>query len=430
MTLSPLDAWIAARIGSPLVPLDRTRLAEYQHERLGWLLDYVRTHSPFYRDRIPPGQVPLTDLPFTTSADLRDNGQRMICLPQDQIERIITLPTSGTTGQPKRIHFSAADQELTVDFFRVGMSTLARPGDRVLVLFPSNRPGSVGALLKISLERLGCTVLCADLSAPELELLQQSLAANINIVAGAPSQILRLAAVDDLIRVLPTAQIRAVLSSSDVLYPSARVKIERIWSCEVFDHFGMTETGLGGGVECDCHRGSHLREADLLFEIIDPDTGRALPPGQQGELVFTTLTRDCQPLIRYRTGDIGRLFVDHCPCGSNVMRLEQLGDRPEHRRLLSDGTSLTLSDIGELLTPLPGLLDFTCEISNPSGVDTLTVTAWPVPGAAITLPTLQTALQPLSSRLTIQIDLADPASPPTAANSRIKRILSDHRTIE
>lgn len=429
--VTPLDAWIAERIGRPGQAVERASLDAYQREGLRRILAYVREKSPFYRDRLrhlPSDCVDLRSLPFSTAADIREFGQRMICLPQDEIERIITLPTSGTTGQPKRIYFSAQDQELTVDFFRVGMSTLAKAGDRVLVLFPAERPGSVGALLRIGLERLGCTVTCAGLTLPEAEILQLAKAADVNIVAGAPAQILRLAAVDEFARVLPVAQIRAVLSSSDVLYDSARDRIEQIWGCEVFDHFGMTETGLGGGVECGWHAGSHLREADMIFEVIDPLSGHPLPPGERGELVFTTLSRDAMPLIRYRTGDISRLLAQACRCGSQVMRLEQLGARPEHHHPLADGTVISLADIGEILAGITGLADFSCELRILNGVDTLAVSVFTAPGCDSDIAqTVSSCLRPIEERIPVEVSIQTLSDQNRASNSRVKRVLADRR---
>jgi phenylacetate-CoA ligase len=432
--VTPLDAWIAERIGQPGRAVDRACLDAYHRDGLRRTLGYVRENSPFYRERLshlPAECTDLQSLPFTTAADIREDGQRMICLPQDEIERIITLPTSGTTGQPKRIYFSAQDQELTVDFFRVGMSTLAKAGDRVLVLFPAERPGSVGALLRIGLERLGCTVTCAGLTMPEGEILQLAKAADVNVIAGAPAQILRLAAVDEVARVIPTAQIRAVLSSSDVLYASARDRIERIWGCEVFDHFGMTETGLGGGVECGWHAGSHLREADMIFEIVDPLSGQTLPPGERGELVFTTLSRDAMPLIRYRCGDLSRLLAQPCRCGSQVMRLEQLGARPEHHHPLPDGTVISLADIGEILAGIPGLVDFSCELNCLEGVDTLAVSIFTAPGCDSNIArTIRSCMRPIKQRIPLKVSIQPLSDQNRSANSRVKRVLVDRRKIE
>ena len=90
--------------------------------------------------------------------------------------------------------------------------------------------------------------------------------------------------------------------------------------------------GLGGGVECAAHAGLHLREADLLFEVVDPLTGAPLPVGSEGEIVFTTLTREAMPLIRYRTGDSGSFIAEPCPCGSALRLLATVRERLRRRR--------------------------------------------------------------------------------------------------
>ena len=88
-----------------------------------------------------------------------------------------------------------------------------------------------------------------------------------------------------------------------------RSRIMALWGAAVFDHYGMTETGLGGAVECEAHQGMHIRENDLYFELID------------GELLVTTLTREGMPFIRYRTGDKGSITYEPCPCGSFIPRI-------------------------------------------------------------------------------------------------------------
>lgn len=124
-------------------------------------------------------------------------------------------------------------------------------------------------------------------------------------MVGIPVQVLAMAEHPEADRL--KGVIKSVLLTTDYM-PRAIVKrISRAWDCQVFEHYGMTETGLGGGVDCRAHGGYHLRGADLYYEVVDPQSGAPLPPGQEGELVVTTLTRHAMPLIRYRTSDWGRL---------------------------------------------------------------------------------------------------------------------------
>ena len=378
MKITPLHDWIGSRINHPGETFSRASLEAWQLQRLQSVLGYAREHARFYRDLFasaPQTIHSFNDLavfPFTTADDLRADPLRFVCLPQDEISRIVTLPTSGTSGPSKRVFFSESDQELTVDFFKVGMSTLARAGDRVLILLPGVRPGSVGDLLRIGLERLGCQPVVYGPVDEEEKVLKVILEQNCNVLVGAPVHLHRLARWDEFHHILPAGQIRALLSSTDVLADTIRGNLQTLWGCEVFDHWGMTETGLGGGVECEAHHGVHLREADLYVEIIDPISGRVLPDGEMGEVVFTTLTRTAMPLIRYRTGDLSRLIPGLCPCGSFIKRLERIRQRvnsgvPLHASLL------TLNDLDEALFQIKEILDFSALFRANSGKTELTL---------------------------------------------------------
>jgi phenylacetate-CoA ligase len=116
--------------------------------------------------------------------------------------------------------------------------------------------------------------------------------------------------------------------------------------------------GLGGGVDCRARAGYHLREADLLFEIIDPVTGRPVPDGESGEVVFSTLTRQAMPLLRYRTGDLSRIIPEPCPCGTSLRRMDHVDERLGGRITLPGGQTLLQADFDEALLPIEGLADF------------------------------------------------------------------------
>ena len=126
---------------------------------------------------------------------------------------------------------------------------------------------------------------------------------------------------------------------------SIRRRIENLWECITFNHYGLTETGWGCAVECRARQGCHVKELDLYVEIVD-ENGRVLPDGEWGEIVITTINRMSFPLIRYRTGDEGRILQDICPCGSPLKRIEVLGRLP---RKGAGGVSLRLYDVEDAL---------------------------------------------------------------------------------
>jgi phenylacetate-CoA ligase len=362
--LTPLEPWIAEKIGRAGLPLARADLHAYQLAKLNEMLALAQRRSAHYRRSLGTDGIclsalqQLAELPFTTAEDLKAAPYDFLCASQDEVERIVTLPTSGTTGPPKRILFSAQDQELTRDFFHHGMSTMVEAGDRVLILLPGSLPGSVGELLKEGLERRGVIGIPHGPVTDPARTLRIMDSEAVTALVGVPVQVLLLSRWVSERALGGTVPLRCVLLSTDrVPYVAARA-IEAAWGCEVFNHYGATEMGLGGGVDCRARQGYHLREADLLFEIVDPATGKPVPEGESGEVVFTTLTREAMPLVRYRTGDVSHFVSVPCPCGSTLRRMAHVDDRLDAGVTLPDGTVLRQRDFDEALFSLRGMADF------------------------------------------------------------------------
>ncbi|MCL1895860.1 MAG: AMP-binding protein, partial [Clostridiales bacterium] len=274
-------------------------------------------------------------LPFTTPDELAEHGTRMVCVPASEISRIVTLQqTSGTTGTPKRVFFTEADQELMVDYIHHGLPVMTGPDDAFLVLMPCERPGSVGDLVAIGVERIGSRAIRVGPIPPDgsrdeeiLALMRREGVSSGLATATTAARLAAKSAGDEAI----TNNMRTILLSAQHISDANKTIIEKSWGCKVYEHYGMTEMGLGGAMACETRAGYHPREADLLFEVIDPATGEVLPEGEYGEIVFTTLTRQAMPLIRYRTGDFSRWLTEPCPCGSTLKRLDKVGDRAERK---------------------------------------------------------------------------------------------------
>ena len=429
---TPLDGWVAARLGGA----GRDEIARWQLERLRETLAWAGRRSRWYAERLAGvGEIAslseLPRVPFTTPEDLRQRGAEMLCVSQAEVARVVTFQSSGTTGAPKRVFFTVAEQEATVDFFAHGMSTLVGRGDRVLILLPGATPGSVGALLASALERIGARPIphgfVRDLPEAAAVLRRE----RPTSLVGVPVHALALARFAEASGVAPAP--RTALLSTDHVPRCVVAELRRIWGCQVFEHYGMTEMALGGAVECAAHDGCHVRELDLLVEVVDPVTGAPSPPGALGEIVFTTLTRRAMPLIRYRTGDVSRVRPGRCACGSSLLRLERLGARRSALRLPGGAT---LCDLDEALFAIPGVIDFTAA-ADPVRVPTrlsIVLRALGVRGQAgaervIDALTRIAALRRARRDGELEIDVVEERAATLFSTGAAKRVLAPSRAI-
>ena len=334
-----VDPWISRKMGLAAGErLTREKMEAWQLARLRTAVRFVKERSSWYAARlsgVDPNRdlqtlADLNRLPFMTPEDLMEAGEQMVCVPASHVSRIVTLETSGTTGRPKRVYFTEADQELMVDYIANGLKVMVAPTDVFLILMPCQRPGSVGDLVRIGVDRIGARtipvgILPYDGSRDE-EILRLMETEGVSSMLATASAAARLAE-KSKDRPGVAGPMRTVLLSAEHVSDEQLIRIDRGWDCKAYEHYGMTEMGLGGAMACAARVGYHPREADILFEIINPETGEVLGEGEWGEVVFTTLTREAMPFLRYRTGDVSRWIPGACPCGSILRRLDRVGDR-------------------------------------------------------------------------------------------------------
>lgn len=321
----PVDMWLEAQLPAGPAPLDE-KLRTAQAAALRDTLAHAR-RSVFYGAQwrgLPLQSVrgvdDLPQLPFTTAEDLARWGD-FLCVSQGEVERLVTLHTSGTQGVPKRLAFTAHDLRRTRAFFSAGMAQLLHPGQTLLVLLPgAERPNGVVAQLWQALRH----VRVASCRMEELPAVLEEL--RPHTIVGGPSQ---LRALLPLAGTAGTARLPGggLLSSAEPLDADLCRQLERRLDCTVLDHYGLTESGYGGGVQCLARNGFHMRALDVLVEIVHPLTGLPLPPGEEGEIVITTLHREAMPLVRYRTGDVAAWLPGPCACGSPLPRLGEVRGR-------------------------------------------------------------------------------------------------------
>lgn len=353
---TPVDDLVAARLGIDGA-LTRERLELAQMDALRHAVRHAQANSPLYRRRLagldPDSLHVLGDLarlPLLSADDIATEGHRLLAVSQSMVSRVVTMQTSGSTGLPKRFSFTAADLAATSAFFLRGMQSLVDTGDRVLVLLPFAAPDSVGDLLIRALKDGGIKACGLWPPEPVADMAERIRRQQLTSVVGLPQHLLALA------QAVGPGAIKSMLLCSDYAAPALRRRIEAACGCETFLHYGATESGLGGAVECSEHRGCHLREAELLVEIVDPCTGGTLADGRVGEVVLTTLGREAMPLIRYRTGDMASLDRSPCPCGGVTARLDNIRGRLAGCRL--PGGLLFSQDVDDLLFQIPDLLDY------------------------------------------------------------------------
>jgi phenylacetate-coenzyme A ligase PaaK-like adenylate-forming protein len=435
MRITPLEAWIARQIDTTGKPLQREQIEACQLQKLRQTIRWARLRSPFYRERLAnlrgDNLRALSDLqrfPCTTADDIQQDPLRFLCVSQSEVQRVVTLHTSGTSGAPKRIFFTAADQERIIDYFHHGISTMAGPGTRVLILLPGEHPGSAGELLATAVRRLGAQGIIHGPVSNVRKTLEVMAQEEIEVLVGLPVQILSLAR-----HSLGEPAPHSVILCSDHAPEAIRREVSRLWNCEIYTHYGTTEMGLGGGLECQANSGYHLRELDLYLEIIEPHTGKPVEDGNMGEVVFTTLSRRGMPLIRYRTGDLSRFLPKSCPCGTVLKTLAAVRSRLAGQIELGRAV-LTMADLDEALFPLEGLLDFEAALQWTGTREQLYLKVHAgkyraenlceaVKEAVLTIPTVRSGLD--QGWLSLLIELQPIGAP--RAGGTAKRAIADDR---
>jgi phenylacetate-CoA ligase len=367
-----------------LDPIERAsadHLAALQLDRLQWTLRHAYDNVPSYRRRfdeagVHPGDcrslADLAHFPFTTKADLREEYPfGMFAVPRSQVVRVHA--SSGTTGRPTVVGYTARDIETWSDVMaRSIRASGGGPGDIVHVAYGYGLfTGGLGA--HYGAERLGCTVVpvSGGMTARQVQLITDF---RPDVIMVTPSYL--LAIVDEFARqgLDPRAtSLRTAILGAEPWTAQMRNEIEDRLDLDAVDIYGLSEV-IGPGVANECVEtkdGLHIWEDHFYPEIVDPSTGEVLPPGEVGELVFTSLTKEAMPVVRYRTRDLTRLLPG--TARPAFRRMEKVTGRSDDMIILR-GVNLFPTQIEELILGTEGLAPhFQLVLSRVDRLDALAV---------------------------------------------------------
>ncbi|MCL2337837.1 MAG: phenylacetate--CoA ligase [Firmicutes bacterium] len=314
-------------------------LKKLQLQRLKDLVERVYIQSPFYRRKfnehgVKPEDIKTLDdlrrLPFTVKDDLRDNYPfGLFTVPMKDIIRIHC--SSGTTGKPVTAGYTRNDMEMWVELMARSFVT-AGVTSRDIVhnafgygLFTGGLGHDMGA------RKIGATVVPMSGGVNNRQImLMKDFGATVLTATPSYAMVLAETAAQMGVNMKTDLKLRVGLFGAEPSTKEMHQHIEEEFNLEVYETYGIGEIiGPGIAINCAYHEGLHIQEDHFLAEIVDPDTGEPVQPGQRGDFVITTLTKEAMPLIRYRTRDLTRFFTEPCLCGRTTVRHDRLAGRTD-----------------------------------------------------------------------------------------------------
>ena len=362
--------------------LDRDSMREIQGQRLHDMIFRVYHNSPFYRKKLQelnltPEDVTsvddLTKLPFTVKTDLRDNYPfGMFSVPMSEIVRLHA--SSGTTGKPTVVGYTRKD---IVTWSEVMARTFTGAGvqksDFIQIAYGYGLfTGGLGA--HYGAEKIGASVIpiSGGNTEKQLQLMEDF---GTSVIACTPSYALYLAeAISDKKINTDRLKLRVGVFGAEPWTETMRKEIERKLNIKAIDIYGLSEIiGPGVSFECEYQDGLHINEDHFIPEIIDTKTLQPLPEGDEGELVFTTVTKEGLPIIRYRTRDLTSLTYEKCRCGRTLVRMKKCTGRSDDM-LIIRGVNVFPSQIESVLLEMSETEPhYLLLVEREGSMDTLTV---------------------------------------------------------
>ena len=359
---APKRAASAYKFDAAAETMPRAEIARLQLRRLKASLKNAYDNVAFHRRRMKalgfePGDLKRLDdlagLPFTLKTDLRDHYPfGLFARPQTEVMRLHA--SSGTTGKPTVVGYTAKDISTWADLMARSLACAgARPGNIIHNAYGYGLfTGGLGA--HYGAERLGATVVPMSGGSTERQIVLIT-DFGARVLCATPSYALAMAEVAEKEGVdLRKSKLEIGVFGAEPWSEAMRHEVQERLGLKAVDIYGLSEI-MGPGVACECveaQAGLHGWEDHFLFEVIDPDSGKAVKEGEAGELVITTLTKEALPMIRYRTRDITRLSTERCACGRTHVRIKRITGRNDDM-LIIRGVNVYPSQIESVLVGLP-----------------------------------------------------------------------------
>lgn len=361
----------------------REDIRALQLARLKRQVAYVYERVPWYRAKMdergvrPEHVRSLADvrlLPFTDKQVMRDTYPfGLFAEPVDEAVRLHA--SSGTTGKPVVVGYDRHDMDVWAEcIMRLASMAGVTARDRVQMAFGYGMfTGGFG--LHQGLERLGCLVIPAGSGSTERHVMMIEDFGSTVLVA-TPTYALHICEVGERLgHDWARDTLRVGLFGGEPCTPALKAEIEARMHITCTDNYGLTEV-MGPGVSGEClgsRDHQHIAEDHFLWEVVDPKTGEPLPEGEEGELVLTTLTKRCIPVLRYRTHDFTAVTCEPCACGRTLARMRKVRRRSDDM-LIIRGTNVFPSQIEDVLSKIEGAsTNYRLVIDNPSGMDRMTL---------------------------------------------------------
>ena len=337
--------------------MSREQMHQLQSERLCKLVEHVYTNVAFYRNKMNEAGVKPADiktiedivkLPFTSKQDLRDNYPfGLFAVPMKDIVRVHA--SSGTTGKPTTVGYTRNDLEVWKEVVARCFTMCGIGSDDIMQVAYGYGLFTGGLGAHYGAEEVGASVIpiSGGNTRRQLQLMADY---GVTALACTPSYALHLAdAMAEHGYSLKDMKVKKGVFGAEPWTENMRHELERKWGIHAYDIYGLSEI-MGPGVSNDCefHCGLHVNEDHFFPEIVHPDTKEPVPYGMEGELVFTTLTKEGIPLIRYNTRDLSTLFYEKCQCGRTLVRMKKITGRSDDM-LIIRGVNLFPSQIEHVL---------------------------------------------------------------------------------